>query len=155
MEKITHLNQMENGHYQNKGICGQQTNCGVYQFSIVPPAVHHCITREINNVSCADCADTYAQQQYSKQDAKLTLNQLYGKGMLNMVMKDDLDTAFKIIAARDVEIVRLERENKQLTSELSKSSNQVFGLNVQNERLKRENTNLNEKVHTIWKITNG
>lgn len=161
MEKITHLADRK----EWKILCGHDINCGK-SGSYYDVYIHHCATTDINKVSCADCADTYAQQQYIKQDAKLTLNEIYGKGKENIIRQSDLVTAFKIIAAKDKEIAQLENENekleerstifeneisrlakvgekrynenKQLTSELTKSSSQVFNLNVQNAQLQRE-----------------
>lgn len=130
METITHLNQMENGHYQNKGVCGQENNCNAVYYRRTLPPVHHCITRDINNVSCAECADAYAEQNKTPE-------------------QHNLDAAFKIIAAKDAEIAQLENEVKLLREQLSKSSNQVFGLNVQNERLKRETLDLSIKLYKV------
>lgn len=116
MEKITHLAKVAGLDWQYVGTCGHQANCGLVAFSAILPAVHHCITTKIEEVSCAECADKYAEQQYIKQDAKLTLNEIYGKGNQNIVRKADLDAAFKLVEAKDKEIAKLERENKRLST---------------------------------------
>lgn len=110
MEKITHLATRK----EWKILCGHEINCANINTFNVDSVVHHCATTDINKVSCADCADTYAEQQYIKQDAKLTLNEIYGKGQRNIVRRVDLESAFKIIAAKDKEIAQLEQRIKEL-----------------------------------------
>lgn len=93
METITHLVKDKNA--LDKGTrCGKQPNCAV----LTPVPVHHCITHEINKVSCAECADHYAHQNKTTEQM-------------------NLDTAFKIIAAKDKEIEQLENDIEHLKFE--------------------------------------
>lgn len=123
MEKITHLNHMIRGLYQNKGVCGQQSNC--WQADHKPSVkIHHCVTGVIENVSCADCADTYAEQNKTPE-------------------QHNLDTAFKIIAAKDKEIATLEYENNHLKSALAR---------VNEEYRKYQNSIIDHVAKLIGKI---
>lgn len=96
MEKITHLADRK----EWKILCGHDTNCQTINTFNVDSKVHHCATRDINKVSCAECVDAYAEQN-------------------KPVEQKNLDTAFKIIAAKDKEIEQLERDIDHLKFEVT------------------------------------
>lgn len=94
MEKITHLADRK----EWKTLCGHEINCGTINTFNVDSKVHHCATTSIDQVSCADCVDTYAHQNKTTEQM-------------------NLDTAFKIIAAKDKEIEQLENDIEHLKFE--------------------------------------
>ncbi|CAH1191436.1 Hypothetical protein VOLT_3 [Glutamicibacter phage Voltaire] len=96
MVKITHLLKFDGKEWMQDTLCGQEPNCTTHS----PVAVHHCITIKISQVSCAECADTYAEQNKT-------------------VEQHNLDTAFKVIDAKDKEISTLEYENNHLKATLA------------------------------------
>ena len=118
METITHL--AKNMSLSDETVCGQTFNCAYAS----PVKVHHCITTILSRVSCAECADTYAEQNKTTE-------------------QHNLDTAFKIIAAKDKEIATLEYENNHLKSTLAR---------VNEEYRKYQNNIIDHVAKLIGKI---
>lgn len=155
MSVITH--RLNDG--TDKALCGEKLSC-------MPGAdVWHILlcAQDFNNdeitqgTRCADCAISQAAMNYSKVDAKLTLNALYGKPhsiKSEVVHKADLKAAFKIVEEREKEIATLRQDILHLEKKLKRTEDSLDGavdagaamINKIAE-LSQENVRLENKLH--------